>query len=47
VEYTSCGDDQVRAADKRGDSATGKTDFKAQWRVGEVLMKKRKVWLEA
>ena len=44
MENTSCGDGQVRAADKA--TARGKTDFKAQRRVGEVLMKKSKVWMK-
>lgn len=29
-----------------GNGARGKTDFKAQRRVGEVLMKKSKVWMK-
>lgn len=42
----NCCDDQVRAADRRQPGERGKTNFKARWRTGEVLMKKSNVWMK-
>ena len=46
MENTNCGDDQVRAADRRQRAQEERPTLRPDGRRAKVLMKKSKVWMK-